>query len=155
MNIYVKIILIIFAFAYFISPIDIIPDFMIPYVGWLDDTFVIGVIIYMIRYGKLPYFSGKGNKNKLFNVFANLFNSSKEETQNNQQNDTDYNKTGKTPREILDVSENATKEEIQAAYKKKVKQYHPDKVSHLGEDLQKVANEKFIEIQNAYDSLMK
>ncbi|MCK5098447.1 MAG: DUF1232 domain-containing protein, partial [Desulfobacteraceae bacterium] len=59
MSIFAKIILIIFAFAYFISPVDIIPDFLIPFVGWIDDTIIIGVIIYLLRYGKLPYFSGK------------------------------------------------------------------------------------------------
>ena len=162
MSLFVKIILIIFAFAYFISPIDIIPDFLIPFVGWIDDTFVIGVIIYLIRYGKLPYFPGR--KSKFFNIFSNLFNSYKSQspnsnhtyqsTDNNQANH-NYNRVNKDPYEILGIKNNATNEEIQAAYKQKVKQYHPDKVSHLGEELQKVANEKFIEIKNAYDLLTK
>ncbi len=162
MSLFVKIILIIFAFAYFISPIDIIPDFLIPFVGWIDDTFIIGVIIYLIRYGKLPNFSGRNYK--FFNIFSNLFNSSKNQTSNDYQTykstnksrrDQYYNGIKQDPYEILGINKNATKEEIQAAYKHKVKQYHPDKVSHLGEELQKIANEKFIEIKNAYDLLMK
>ena len=158
MSLYVKIILIIFALAYFISPIDIIPDYLIPYLGWIDDTFVIGVIIYLIRYGKLPYFSGK--KGRFLNIFSNLFNSYKNQSANSTQagsrsENNNSNEIDKDPYEILGVEKNATKKEIQTAYKKKVQQYHPDKVSHLGEELQKVANEKFIEIKSAYDRLMK
>ena len=153
MSLFVKIILIIFAFAYFISPVDIIPDFLIPFVGWIDDTFVIGVIIYLIRYGKLPSFPGR--KSKFFNIFSNLFNSYKNQSTDYNQANQSYKNINKDPYEILGIKNNATKEEIQAAYKQKVKQYHPDKVSHLGEELQKVANEKFIEIKNAYDLLIK
>ena len=33
--------------------------------------------------------------------------------------------------------------------------YHPDKVSHLGDDFKKVAQEKFRKVQNAYDQIKK
>ena len=145
MNFLTKIILIIFGIAYFISPIDIIPDFLIPYLGWLDDTFIIGIIIYLIRYGKLPYFKN----------FSHLFSSFKKNSENFTQNNKEKSKIHKSPYEILGIKKNATKKEIQKAYKDKVKQYHPDKVSHLGEELQKIANEKFLEIQDAYDFLMQ
>ena len=145
MNFFTKIILIIFGIAYFISPIDIIPDFFIPYLGWLDDTFVIGIIIYLIRYGKLPYFKN----------FSHLFSSFKKNSENFTQNNKEKSKIHKSPYEILGIKKNATKKGIQKAYKDKVKQYHPDKVSHLGEELQKIAKEKFLEIQDAYDFLMQ
>ena len=70
MSLFTKIILIIFAFAYFISPVDIIPDFLIPFVGWSYDTVIIGIVLYIIRYGKLPNFSGKNGK--YFNAFINI-----------------------------------------------------------------------------------
>ena len=50
--------------------------------------------------------------------------------------------------EILGVSKNATEEEIKAAYKKLVKQYHPD--LHPGD---KLAAEKFKEINEANEVL--
>jgi DnaJ like chaperone protein len=34
-------------------------------------------------------------------------------------------------------------------------EYHPDKVAHLGEELQKVAHRKAVEIQQAYEQLRK
>ena len=33
--------------------------------------------------------------------------------------------------------------------------YHPDKVSHLGKDLQKVAEEKFKSVNNSYQTIKK
>ncbi len=38
--------------------------------------------------------------------------------------------------------------------KELARQYHPDKVAQLGIDLQKLAHEKMIEIQRAYDELL-
>jgi DnaJ-class molecular chaperone len=53
------------------------------------------------------------------------------------------------------VKRGASKEEIKAAYKKLVAQYHPDKVQHLGKEFQELAHKKFVAIQRAYDVLMK
>jgi DnaJ like chaperone protein len=33
--------------------------------------------------------------------------------------------------------------------------YHPDKVAHLGKDVQKAANEKFQKVVEAYDTIKK
>ncbi len=56
---------------------------------------------------------------------------------------------------ILQVERNATDEEIKRAYKRMCIKYHPDKVAHLGEEAQKAANEKFQEINNAYEQIKK
>lgn len=44
---------------------------------------------------------------------------------------------------------------IKKAYRKLSLQYHPDKVSHLGEEFQRVAEEKMKEINGAYDYFKK
>lgn len=56
---------------------------------------------------------------------------------------------------ILGISPDATNEEIKKAYRKMAVEYHPDKVSYLGEDVQQTAKEKFQKINQAYESLKK
>ena len=49
------ILLIVAALVYVISPYDMIPDFF-PITGWLDDAFLIGILIYYLKFRKLPAF---------------------------------------------------------------------------------------------------
>jgi len=51
---------------------------------------------------------------------------------------------------VLGVPRSASSEAIHAAYRARMKEYHPDKVAHLGEELQTLAHEKSQEIQRAY-----
>jgi DnaJ like chaperone protein len=54
---------------------------------------------------------------------------------------------------ILNVSDNASNEEIKKAYRNMAVKYHPDKVANLGEDIQKVAEEKFKAVNSAYQAI--
>ena len=54
---------------------------------------------------------------------------------------------------ILEISPDATNEEIKKAYRKLAVKYHPDKVATLGEDVQKAAEEKFKVISKAYETI--
>jgi DnaJ like chaperone protein len=56
---------------------------------------------------------------------------------------------------ILGLDKVATNEEIKKAYRQLAIKYHPDKVSHLGEEYQVGAKEKFQKIQDAYENLKK
>lgn len=56
---------------------------------------------------------------------------------------------------ILEITKEATVDEIKAAYRKMAKKYHPDRVIHLGEAHQKGAVEKFRQVQDAYEKLKK
>lgn len=56
---------------------------------------------------------------------------------------------------ILEISPDASEDEIKSAYRKMAKKYHPDKVAHLGEEVAKQAGEKFRKVQEAYENLKK
>ncbi|MFC2151607.1 TerB family tellurite resistance protein [Bacteroidota bacterium] len=56
---------------------------------------------------------------------------------------------------ILEIDLNASDDEIKKAYRKMAVKYHPDKVSHLGEDFQKKAKEKFQKVNDAYEKIKK
>jgi len=56
---------------------------------------------------------------------------------------------------ILEITKEATVAEIKAAYRKMAKKYHPDKVVHLGKEHQQGAEEKFRQVQAAYEQLQK
>jgi DnaJ like chaperone protein len=56
---------------------------------------------------------------------------------------------------ILEITPDASNDEIKKAYRKMAKKYHPDKVNHLGEDVKKQAGEKFRKVQDAYENLKK
>ena len=56
---------------------------------------------------------------------------------------------------ILEISPNATNDEVKKAYRKMAIKYHPDKVATLGEDVQKAAEEKFKAISQAYEAICK
>lgn len=74
----------------------------------------------------------------------------------------DYNSTNATYKqdstadyEILEIQPNATNDEVKKAYRKMAVKYHPDKVAHLGEEVQKAADEKFKRLNQAYESIKK
>jgi hypothetical protein len=155
MKIFWIILVVILVLLYILSPIDGIPD-VIPLLGWLDDTLMVGLLAYYLRYKRLPNF--------LYRLGRLFFQSRKPGSDN--RDDTSYqhdnsetrhagkaSTTSKDPYEILGVNPDASVEEIQAAYRVAAQQYHPDKVAHLGAEFQDLAEKKFVEIQEAYNFL--
>lgn len=57
------------------------------------------------------------------------------------------------PYEVLGVSPNASNDEVKRAYRELSRKYHPD--SYVNNPLADLAEEKFKEVQEAYDQIMK
>ena len=133
------------AAAYVISPVDLVPDF-IPGFGWLDDLFVVGVLIWYLR--------SQQRGRPLWDLFRLRMGSPSSSPPGGPRSDEpagDFSRMD--PYVILEVSPRASPEEIKAAYKRAVARYHPDKVAHLGTEFQDMAHQKMLAIQRAYETL--
>jgi DnaJ like chaperone protein len=56
---------------------------------------------------------------------------------------------------ILEIDQSSSNEEVKKAYRRMAMKYHPDKVSHLGEEIRKSADEKFTRVNEAYEKIKK
>ncbi|MCT4622346.1 MAG: TerB family tellurite resistance protein, partial [Schleiferiaceae bacterium] len=56
---------------------------------------------------------------------------------------------------ILEITQQATDDEVKKAYRKMAKKYHPDRLVDMGADVQAAAQEKFHKVQEAYDAICK
>jgi len=145
---FLTVLLIILALLYIISPYDFLPDFF-PITGWFDDAFLMGILIYYLKYRKLP-----GFLSRLLRSLAGQNRYGRSDASGRfQSNGQGPELNTKDPYEVLGLKPGAGPDEIHAAYRSAAQAYHPDKVSHLGPELRELAQNKFIEIQKAHDIL--
>ena len=141
-------------FLYVLLPIDFIPDLFVG-IGWLDDLLLLGFLgWYHFFYRKR--LKGDRGVHHGFDQEAR-----REESRYQDQGGESGSREGmsgtsrqKEAYEILGVKRDASPDEIKAAYRRLVSQYHPDKVVHLGEEFRLLAEKKFKEIQRAYQDLL-
>ncbi len=95
-------------------------------------------------------FVGLKPKERVFHRSNNSFTESSEKDNSTQQ---EQSSNVFNPYTILNVNPGADYKQIKEAYRKQMSQYHPDKVSHLGKELQAFAEEKAKSIQRAYSEL--
>ena len=141
------------ALIYLLSPYDILPDFLAP-LGLLDD----GAILYLLwRYYVAPAIRRKQSE-KLDQQSRQYFRGG-QDTRSNQQRGFNSNSAApntnnyRSPYQVLGIKRNASQEEIKLAFKQLANKYHPDKVHHLGEEFRELAENRFKEIQDAYQAL--
>jgi len=133
-----KTIFIILALAYLAFPRDLLPDWLIGF-GWIDDIVVLYLLWRFFLRGAVSRQDGGAGEYR---------------HQRNSQSQAGPVQP-KSPYEILEVEPGASQDEIHKAYRTLANKYHPDKIAHLGDEFQELAEEKFKEIQSAYDYLTK
>lgn len=130
--------LILLAVIYLIFPRDLIPDFIGGGLGLIDDLMLLGGLTYYFRNYKRRYAAREG-ASQHGQAFP----------------EPEAAATNTDPYAVLGITSGAAQDEIQSAYRARMREYHPDKVAHLGEDLQKLAHDRSLEIQWAYQRLRR
>mgnify|MGYP001267049651 CR=1 FL=1 len=65
------------------------------------------------------------------------------------------NKNNNSSYKILEIDASATDSDVKKAYRKMAVKYHPDKVAHLGKEIQKTAEDKFKAVNDAYNEIKR
>ncbi len=147
-----KIIFIVLAILYALNPYDILPDFVIGW-GWLDDIVVLGLLARYLYTQKKKREAFQKYYQYQQNAHGNDRNKS-----NNEQGPHVHTASGEfsnvwDPYKTLGIDRSASPEEIKRAYRNLAGKYHPDKVEHLGEEFKALAENRFKDIQRAYQEL--
>jgi hypothetical protein len=136
---------------YLLSPFDLLPD-VFPVVGWLDDLLAMaGLYWYFARWydRARPHAASGGGRD---------FNHREYETHdsdNGREQTQPADHAAADPWHVLQVTPQASAQEIAAAYRAQLLKYHPDRVAHLGDEFQRLAHRKTLEIQQAYTKLKR
>lgn len=148
-----KFLLTLLGIAYLVSPWDCFPDFFLG-VGWIDDLIVVGLLWWYLYVYRKRFPKGRHHKNQQRPYHQNgSYKEEKEAKDSGSSRAGSQFKSEKDPYEVLKVQPGATPREIREAYRILAGRYHPDKVTHLGEEFRQLAEVRFKEIQNAYDAL--
>ncbi len=149
-----KILFSIIALLYVLNPYDLVPDFLVGW-GWLDDLLA-GLFVWWLykslqqslqrRRGQRPLGSqGDGSMGGRNEGNAGERNGARAQNPGARPGD---------PYTVLGIDRDASEADIKKAYRRLVSQYHPDKVSHLGPEFRELAEQRFKQIQQAYERIM-
>ena len=129
----VRYLLLVVWLLYLISPYDILPD-VLGLLGRIDDIALGLYLLYRFRRvskSDASDASTEGRKAAANNVSAEH----------------------RDPFEVLGVESNADEKVVRKAYREEMARYHPDKVAHLGKELQALAHEKTLQLQKAFEEV--
>jgi uncharacterized membrane protein YkvA (DUF1232 family) len=123
--------------VYILSPLDAHPLF-------LDDLIASGILFYLL------YKNAKQKKQQ-----QQYHSSSRSRSGENKTNKSHGPLTLEEAYRLLGADRGASWEEINKAYKEKMRKSHPDKVSHLGEELQEKAKEIALKLNEALEMIKR
>jgi hypothetical protein len=134
---------IIFLIIYIISPLDLFPTFF-------DDLIALGALVYtyykMAKQRSASSYSQTRNR-----PFSRQQYSYKQQSFQGGRDDITLEEAYR----MLDLSPDASWEEVNSAYKEKIVMCHPDKVSHLNKELQEKARELTLKLNSIMDIIKK
>lgn len=148
-----RILLTVLGLSYVVSPFDLVPDFLIG-PGWIDDIVLVIFLWKLYQFYKKKHYSYQRPHEQTHQYYGRGTGEgpSREDSQG-----AGIGHGGEDRRKdaymVLDLARNASQEEIKKAFRQLSNKYHPDKVSHLGDEFKELAEKRFKEIQEAYGKL--
>jgi DnaJ like chaperone protein len=136
------------ALLYALVPFDVLPDLMVGW-GWLDDLLLAGLVWYFF------FRRAHGPTGQATSDTHHGPEDANRQSQHRAADEAAGAQSSMDPYAILELQPGASQMEIRAAYRRLAARYHPDKLAHLGEEFQSMAEKKFKVIQAAYDALRK
>jgi len=141
-----RLLFIILAVAYALCPYDLLPDFLVGW-GWIDDLILLGALYWFLRNYKIRQQQAKQG-------FYTSYGQSDGNEGSREQEFAQNTTSSKDPYEVLGLKRGAPLEEVKRAYRELASKYHPDKVSHLGDEFKSLAERRFKEINEAYQAIV-
>jgi DnaJ like chaperone protein len=149
-----KIVLLVLALLYVLSPYDLFPDMVIGW-GWIDDVVILG---FLWRY----FYLMKKKRERVQKYYQSGHNNTHGDNNYKTadgENNTRSNAQARSssilwdPYKVLEIDRGASQDDIKRAYRQLAGKYHPDKVEHLGDEFKVLAEKRFKEVQQAYQEL--
>ena len=135
------------AIVYLLLPRDLLPDFLGRGLGLVDDLALIAGLVWLYRRRLRDLGAQEGPS-------AEPGDRAEQRSRPGPEPATEqHGETPSDPHVVLGVARSASQEEIRSAYRARMREYHPDRVAHLGEELRRLAQRKTLEIQEAFERL--
>lgn len=120
---------------YILSPLDAHPHIF-------DDLIALGVLFYLL------YNKEKQKRQRNYSY-------SNSQSRENKKNKPNGHLSLEEAHRLLGINPDASWKEVKKAYKEKIAKSHPDKVSHLSEELQEKAREVTLKLNHALDIIKR
>ncbi len=132
-----------FLVAYFLSPVDFVPDLIPGFLGRLDD-----LLLFLFAFWAL-------DRAKRYQDFFQEARKRGQRRRGDRQrvDEPQQQQAVLAPHEVLGVPRGAGQAEIKKAYRKMLGMYHPDKFAHLGVEFEETARRRTQNIIEAYEKL--
>lgn len=137
------------ALAYVALPVDLIPEGILPGIGFADDL----LVLILLGWFLFTYLPRRRREEAAARAAAGAGRAAGRSSDPAEDPAFAARFASADPYTVLGVPATADRDEIRHAYRELLQQYHPDKVAHLSPEFRDLAHRRAVAIQQAYGRL--